>query len=130
MTDVVTEMVALAASLGDFDVRSALASAESGWRLAAYAFLYARPDSNWLKELVATLTQREDKPFGQYWALQAVAALIKQAHARGVTIDASIASDLRAMLEGVRSDTDPSRYNSLTNILESLETGVPNTPQA
>jgi len=130
MTDVVTEMVALAASLGDFDVRSALASAESGWRLAAYAFLYARPDSNWLKELVATLTQREDRPFGQYWALQAVAALIKQAHARGVTIDASIASDLRAMLEGVRSDTDPSRYNSLTNILESLETGVPNTPQA
>ncbi|MNB83026.1 hypothetical protein D3C76_341000 [compost metagenome] len=72
MTAVVRAMIDLASSLPELDVVPLLRSKDSGQRLAAYAYLYAAPNSRHLEALVSSVTALEDKPFGQYWGLQAV----------------------------------------------------------
>jgi hypothetical protein len=72
MTSVVRRMIEAASSVQEFDVDAALQEANRGLRLFAYAYLYARPDPRWLSPLVASVTIKEDKPFGQYWGLQAI----------------------------------------------------------
>jgi hypothetical protein len=72
MTRVIREMIRLAPQLHSFDWQSGLKSGDSGVRLAAYAFLYVRPTLEAVEALVRATTQVEDKPFGQYWALQAL----------------------------------------------------------
>ncbi len=72
MAEVVREMIEFADVLPDMDVLPMLRSDSAGQRLAAYAYLYARPDPALLNELVLSVTTREDTPFGQYWGLQAI----------------------------------------------------------
>ncbi len=69
MTAIVRKMIELAPSLQDFDVAETLISPQRGRRLAAYAYLYARPDFQFIEPLVTSVTKLEDKPFGQYWGL-------------------------------------------------------------
>jgi hypothetical protein len=72
MTDVVRRMIDLARSTESFDIAEGLRNDNRGMRLFAYAYLYARPDPKFLLPLVGTVTAKEDKPFGQYWGLQAI----------------------------------------------------------
>jgi hypothetical protein len=76
MGDVVRKMQGvLASDADDFDVQASLRSANGGLRLAAYAHLAQTAEPQWTTELVMSLIDIEDKPFGQYWALR---GLIKQ----------------------------------------------------
>jgi hypothetical protein len=72
MTDVVRRMVDVAKSLDAFDIESALRDADLGRRLIGYAYCFARPNPSQLETLVESVTRLEDKPFGQYWGLQAL----------------------------------------------------------
>lgn len=72
MTDVMRRMITLAKSMESFPVTDSLRDDSSGMRLFAYAYLYARPDSRFLPELVASVTGKEHTPFGQYWGLQSI----------------------------------------------------------
>ena len=69
------ELVGLAPQLVDFDIAGALGSADGGTRLTAYARLYACPEGEFLPALVEAVAE-EVLPFGQFWALQAVGAMI------------------------------------------------------
>jgi hypothetical protein len=71
MTVLVSKMVAYAPNLTDFDVKEALKAEDPGSRLAAYAYLYARPAFEPLEALVSSVT-REDKPFNEYWGIRAI----------------------------------------------------------
>lgn len=72
MTKVVSRMVDVVRRTQSFDLVSALAGENRGLRLFSYAFLYERPDGTFLLPLVESVTTIEDKPFGQYWGLQAL----------------------------------------------------------
>jgi hypothetical protein len=72
MTDIVNQMRSYFEGVESFDLASRLNSSDRGLRLAAYVYLYARPDPSWTSALVASLLDKEDKPFGQYWALLAL----------------------------------------------------------
>jgi hypothetical protein len=72
MTAIVNQMIAAARRERPTDLLELLRSPDRGQRLAGYAAAYADSDPRVLSELVASVTRREDKPFGQYWGLQAV----------------------------------------------------------
>jgi hypothetical protein len=72
MTSIVDEMMRLASVLGTFDWDASLRSYDEGERLAAYAYLHVNPTCSAADVLVRVLTQLENKPFGQYWALMAL----------------------------------------------------------
>ena len=76
MTDVVRRMVDVAKSLESFDVRAAVRDSDRGRRLFGYAYCFARPDASQLETLVDSVTRLEDKPFGQYWGLQALGRVL------------------------------------------------------
>ena len=72
MTAIVQQIEDAAKRTNAFNWQSALTSEDRGMRLAAYAYLYVRPQRGAGEPLVQTLLHLEDKPFGQYWALQAL----------------------------------------------------------
>ena len=73
MTSVVRRMIESAGSLGEHELLTLLQSKQRGDRLLAYASTYALPQPALLEELITSVTAREDKPFGEYWGLQAIA---------------------------------------------------------
>lgn len=79
MTNVVSQMIELVRRMPSFDPKRLLTNENRGLRLFGYAFLYERPDPAFLLPLVESVTRIEDKPFGQYWGLQAVKRVIPNA---------------------------------------------------
>jgi hypothetical protein len=71
MTEVVAEMGRVCLLLDDFDWGTALRSDRQGERLAGYVYLFNRPRPDGAIALVDALL-RDDKPFGEYWALLAL----------------------------------------------------------
>ena len=72
MTRVVAEMLKAAASIRELDIRPLIASSSRGERLAGITYAHEHPASGKAEPLVASLTNIEDTPFGQYWALRAL----------------------------------------------------------
>lgn len=77
MTTVVGRMISAVEDGEDVDLPAGLESPSRGTRLTAYVRLYVRPDAALLIPLVDSLIDREDKPFGQYWALRALRRVIE-----------------------------------------------------
>jgi len=75
MTDVVRHLTLLAGDLDDVDWPRYLDSQDGGERIAAYAYYYARPDPRAARELTRVLTNVENTPFGQYWAIHALSKI-------------------------------------------------------
>lgn len=71
MADIVRELRNLLREVPDFDVAGYLSSADRGLRLAAYAYLQEHQAPQYRPQLV-TVACAEDKPFGQYAALDAL----------------------------------------------------------
>jgi uncharacterized protein (UPF0335 family) len=116
MTDVIRKMIELVPLVSTFDVIQALHEKHQGRRLAAYAYLYAQPNPDFLQSLVDSVTKQEDKPFGQYWGLQAIArVLAKQGQA---VIPTGVANQLRQFVERIPRGTD--RDYELKKILRDL----------
>jgi hypothetical protein len=75
MTEVMTRMIDFARDDQSADVDALLrdASKSGARRLYAYALIHARPDRRFIDPLIDALASgREEKPFGQYWALRAL----------------------------------------------------------
>lgn len=115
MTSVISDMIDLAPQLQDFDWSTSLKSSDRGLRLAAYAFLYACPRLEAVDSLIHTMIYREDKPFGQYWALLALERATDQ-------LDCDTARRVKPILESflssLRQGTD--RYNALQRLLSKV----------
>jgi hypothetical protein len=116
MTNVVGEMISLASSGASVKVVPFLTDRDDGKRLFAYAHIYAHPDPRLLPDLVRSVTQVEDKPFGQYWGIQAIGRVI-QAAPDSVDVQTQVA--LRQFLTKLKRGTD--RHYELSRILRSLE---------
>ena len=104
MTNVVRQMMALAHTVASDELPRLLRETRRGRRLEAYVALYARPDPVHLKELVHSVTRIEDKPFGQYWGLQAIGRNIGS-NVAGDDIDRLVGS-LRDYAERVPKGSD------------------------
>jgi hypothetical protein len=116
MTDIVGEMIDLAYSIPTASIVPLLEEEDEGKRLFAYAYTYARPEPELLPELVRSVTNIKNKPFGQYWGIQAIARIIQRFPNSPST---EIANRLRSLMARLQKDTD--RYYELSKIMESLE---------
>jgi hypothetical protein len=116
MTAIVRDMISLAPSLRNLDPSAMLRAPECGQRLAAYALLYAKPDPKYLSELVFSVTIYEDKPFGQYWGLQAIGRTLDSIDR--ISIADSVVRDLSSYAERVSSGSD--RGYEVRKILDRL----------
>jgi hypothetical protein len=116
LTQIVAQMVALAREMPDYPWQEALSSDDRGMRVAAYAWLYAKPNADASRLLVQTLTTaREDTDFGQYWNLQALQRCLQQA-------DPDTAATLKPKLERFLPSLPPNnpRYHELSDLLQQL----------
>lgn len=78
MTKVVREMIDLAPLLENFSLLDYLRDpSNNGKRLAAYAYLYSKPDFDQLPALVDSVTMKENPPFNQYWGIRAIGKTIE-----------------------------------------------------
>lgn len=120
MTSVVRKMADLAPYLHEtFDVEGALREKKDrGKRLSAYAYLWARPAYARLESLVDSVIKIEDKPFGQYWGIQAIGKVIGSRPPKA-KVDLRILSTLRGFLSQLQPGTD--RYYELSGILREFE---------
>jgi hypothetical protein len=103
MTNVVSKMIGIARRTPSFDLESALGSQKRGLRLFGYAFLYERPDAAFLLPLVESVTRVEDKPFGQYWGLQALKRVLPNAP---LEMQREAKTRLRVFSERIPAGTD------------------------
>jgi hypothetical protein len=117
MTEIVRKMIELTPFLRSFDVADSLMSGERGRRLAAYAYLYARPALDLIEPLVTSVTKLEDKPFGQYWGLQAISRVLMTRGSEPVPDRVLVR--LRQYAERVSRGTD--RDYEIRKILRELE---------
>lgn len=69
-----------------------------------------------LDKLVFSVTQIEDKPFGQYWGLQSIGKVIGSRN--GQKISTRIVQQLREFLAKLQPGTD--RYYELSRTLKEL----------
>jgi hypothetical protein len=116
MTGVVSKMIRLFPRLKSFDVETPLKERNRGKRLSAYAYLYANPDIAQLENLVNSVTQIEDKPFGQYWGIQAIGKVLGSRGNREVNRETLYR--LRQFLSKLQPGTD--RHYELTRILSGI----------
>jgi hypothetical protein len=117
MTAVVRDMIGLAARLDGFDASAALSAQDGGTRLAAYAFLYARPAMKHLEHLVDCVTDREDQNFGVYWGIQALGKNLKAE--AGDALPHGVIRKLQQFLKTLPSGSD--RHYELSRLLRELE---------
>lgn len=116
LTQIVAQMVTLAREMPDYPWQEALSSDDRGRRVAAYAWLYARPDADASQLLARTLTtRREDTDFGQYWNVQALQRCLQLA-------DPDTAATLKPELERFLPSLPPNnpRYHELFDLLQQL----------
>jgi hypothetical protein len=78
VTQIFGEMTAAASRVENFDVKASLFSQDEGQRLAAIAYLYAKPDPQRVDDLVACISEDEDKGFNQYWGIKTIQKIIQQ----------------------------------------------------
>ena len=114
MTEIVGEMIDLAPSIPSTTALPLLSESDAGKRLFAYAYIYALPKPEVLSALVQSVTQLENKPFGQYWGIQAIGRVIQNYPDSAVP---EIQSNLRVFLANLKKGTD--RYYELSRIIES-----------
>jgi len=117
MTEVVREMIERAPNVQRFDVEQNLRAKRRGERLAAYAFLYARPDFRFLEQLVRSVTRLEDKAFGQYWGLQAISRVL--AARKQEIVPRDVTRELLQFAERVPAGTD--RDHEVRKILRGFD---------
>ncbi|MFT2018005.1 hypothetical protein ACMA1D_19505 [Streptomyces sp. 796.1] len=116
MERIFAELAATAPYVADFDVEASLGSADPGIRLAAYARLYAVPDSARLDALAAAVLY-EQLAFNQYWGFQAMGVLIDEKGPDRVPI--GIVRGLQARLAELPVESD--RASALHQVLAKFE---------
>jgi hypothetical protein len=116
MIGIVSRMIAAANRLQNFDVEKWLKDNDRGKRLSAYAYLYTRPDYSQLGTLIDSVSRIEDKPFGQYWGIQAIEQVL--GHRENRKISQNVLRKLEELFEQLPTDSD--RYYEMTRLLYAL----------
>jgi hypothetical protein len=117
MTEIIHRMMTVATGVPKESILPWLKDPDHARRLAAYAYLYARPDFAHVDELLESVSNRQNPPFAQYWGIMALQKVIG---ARGpAKISAATVSGLRSLLRTLGSGTD--RHYELSRLLRSLE---------
>jgi hypothetical protein len=75
MTEIIKSMMGILPSVTNFDISGALTSADNGQRLTGYAWLYVKPDYQYIDQLANAII-KDPTPFGQYWAILALGRVI------------------------------------------------------
>jgi hypothetical protein len=115
MTKIFKEMTTIATAVDLLDVGTFLRDPDIGKRLAGYAYLYTKPDNDFMEPLVdAIITDRT--PFGQYWGIQALGKLIEQ-QPTGV-MSPQVSRKLKTYYNGLTKGTD--REYELRKILPAI----------
>jgi hypothetical protein len=108
------EMVQQATNIDDLNVDDLLRDQEdAGNRLAAYAYLYAKPSPEKLN-VVLNSVLTEDKPFNQYWGIQVIRNTISQMYPKKISRET--AEKLKRLLKTLKPNTD--RYYETKNIID------------
>jgi hypothetical protein len=107
------------AAVPDFEVLSALSSAEGGVRLAGYAYIYEHPDVALLNPAIEALLveQREEIRFNQYWALNAIDRIASRGDL--LPVRAEIVDRLRAFAASL--DESSNRRRRITDLLDRID---------
>jgi hypothetical protein len=116
MVGIVSRMIAAANKLQNFDVERWLKDNDRGKRLSAYAYLYTRPDYSQLANLIDSVIRIEDKPFGQYWGIQAIEQVL--GHGGNRKISQNLLQKLQGFFEQLPTDSD--RYYEMTRVLSAI----------
>lgn len=116
MTKVANEMIETTKGRSDFDLTIYLTSDDAGRRLAGFSYLYANPDPQRIPDLIDALLA-EDKPFSQYWALQALRKLVETDPTK---LGQRSITRLRAFLAQMTFSSD--RKRALRSILDQYAT--------
>lgn len=118
MTEVVSKMIGrFSTAEAAPDLSALLSSEDRGLRLAGYAYLYTNPESARAIELASSVMS-EDKPFSQYWGLQALRKQIDLDHG---AIDLNTRRRLERLAQQLDDGTD--RAHELRRILGSTPRG-------
>ena len=116
MADVVRRMIATAMATDPTIVLPWLNHQDHAHRLAAYAFLNARPDFSQVDALARSISNPDNPPFAQYWGIMALRNVIG---CRGnQSVPEKTVAELQKFLARLQPGTD--RYYELSRILNSL----------
>jgi hypothetical protein len=121
MTGVLRQMMDLAHAVDGSDMVRRLDDPDRGRRLAAYAYAYARPEPEMLEPLVESLikysarrrSDTDNRPFGEYWGIQALANVIAKRPPQRETVDR-----LRQWATTIERGTD--RWAEVSKLLRRL----------
>jgi hypothetical protein len=117
MTEIIHRMMAVATGVPEEAILPWLKDPDHARRLAAYAYLYARPNFAHVDALLESVANRQNPPFAQYWGIMALQKVIG---ARG---QANVSNQTKAALKVLQSrlgrGTD--RHYELSRLLRSLE---------
>lgn len=116
MAAIVSQMIDLVPHLQNYPVEESLRSTKAGQRLSAYAYLYAKPQVTHLDSLVESVTQIEDRPFGQYWGLQAITKVIGS---NDHVVNPKVLHQLENFLSQLKPGID--RYYILSRLLNEIK---------
>jgi hypothetical protein len=122
MTTVVSQLVPLMVRMDNYDPIKDLSSSTPADRLAAIAYIYGKPDLQYLDPLIGAAT-KEVQPFIQYWAVQALGSVL--ALPRTERLKEDQLKSLRVLLKVVDSPNDHGRYLELQRIIQNLPELVP-----
>ena len=116
MAEVVRRMIATAPGIDPATVLPWLDHQDHAHRLAAYAFLDARPDFSQVDALARSVNKPENPRFAQYWGIMALRNVIG---ARGnQSVPEKTVAELRQFQARLQPGTD--RHYELSRILNSL----------
>ncbi len=104
MTGIMRKMIDCAPAFSEAEIEPWLGSRNGGERLATYARLYAFSNYKILTQLIESVTVIEDKPFGQYWGLQAIAKVL--ASNRAQKVPRAVFTKLHAFANTISKGTD------------------------
>jgi hypothetical protein len=119
MTKIFKEMTTIASAIDALDVSAFLRNPDIGRRLAGYAYLYTKPDYQFIEPLVDAIIT-DPTPFGQYWGIQALGKLIEQQPT--TVMSAKVSRKLKTYYDGLAKGTD--REFELKRILGASTTKV------
>jgi hypothetical protein len=116
MTQLFGEMVEKSMQINAMTVEEWLRDTNPGKRLAAIAFLYAKPAPEILETMIDSVST-EVKGFNQYWGIQTIRKIIGQIYPSPISDE--IAGKLRNLSRQLPPNTD--RYYEMQNILQSFD---------
>ena len=111
------------AAAGDYSksiLLGLLADTDGGKRLVGFALCYNRPDYGLLRELIASASLPNNKPFEQYWSLRSISRTFA-ARPAGISIESDIVTALKTLAARIPRGTD--RWYEMREILRA--TGIP-----